>query len=303
MHNLFLRKSRETHMTVRKIVSTAALVSTLFGSSVSLAQDQLPVDNGILNYHTSPRYRASEEHPLRIVGYVLHPIGWVAREVIFRPLSFLASSTEATKSISGFREPYDFREPECFSADSNVPDCRSLVPFNYDARDSADNAAAETEVAAVAASEEGSSVAAETAALNTSAAQAQVFFPDVNFDFNKNKLSALGEGRVHQLAQLLEKTPGLKIVLEGHTDSKGTDKYNQNLGQGRAETVKSELARLGVPADRIETVSFGESKPAVAGEDEWANAVNRRVAVSVAGNATADKAATPAKEEGWKEAK
>ena len=50
------------------------------------AQDQLPYDNGLATYHTAPRYRESESHPLRIVAYALHPIGWALREGVFRPL-------------------------------------------------------------------------------------------------------------------------------------------------------------------------------------------------------------------------
>ncbi|MCB0311192.1 MAG: hypothetical protein KDD42_08150, partial [Bdellovibrionales bacterium] len=50
------------------------------------AQDQLPYDNGLSTYHSAPRYRESESHPLRVLAYVVHPVGWLAREVIFRPL-------------------------------------------------------------------------------------------------------------------------------------------------------------------------------------------------------------------------
>ena len=67
----------------------------------AFAQDVLPADNGIYTYHTTPRYRDSESHPLRLLAYVVHPIGWVAREVFFRPLSYFASSTETTRSVMG----------------------------------------------------------------------------------------------------------------------------------------------------------------------------------------------------------
>src|SRR5437773_922107 len=76
----------------------------LYGGTV-LAQDQLPTDNGLATYHAAPRYRESESHPLRVLAYVVHPIGWVLREVIFRPLSYFASSTEVTRSVMGYREP------------------------------------------------------------------------------------------------------------------------------------------------------------------------------------------------------
>src|SRR5690606_35036233 len=108
------------------------LVVAVVVPSFASAQDLLPRDNGMATYHTSPRYRESESHPLRVISYVVHPIGWALREVIFRPLSYFASSTETTRSVMGYREPFDFRETECFSPDDSIPDCRSMLPFNYD---------------------------------------------------------------------------------------------------------------------------------------------------------------------------
>jgi hypothetical protein len=92
------------------------------------AQERFPEDNGLWDYHAAPAYRESESHPLRIVGYVLHPVGWVLREGIFRPLSYFASSTETTRSVMGYRDPFDFRNPSCFSSDDSTPDCHSLRP-------------------------------------------------------------------------------------------------------------------------------------------------------------------------------
>ena len=233
------------------------------------AQDLLPYDNGLASYHAAPRYRESESHPLRVIAYVLHPVGWLAREVVFRPLSYFASSTETTRSVMGYREPFDYRQPECFSADDSTPDCRSIMPFNYDGPT--------TDGQAVAAAE-------PVAAVET---VRQVYLPDVNFDFNKHSLTDLGLGRAHQIAALLNKESGLKVVLQGHADFKGSDQYNQKLGMDRAEALRQELVALGVPADRLSTVSFGESQPALAGEEDWARAVNRRVEVRLESEANA----------------
>ena len=74
----------------------------------------------------------------------------------------------------------------------------------------------------------------------------QIFFPDVAFDFDDGSLNALGRGRVRQIAQLLASVPSLKVVVEGHTDAKGTDEYNQRLGEKRAQAVISELSELGI---------------------------------------------------------
>ncbi len=222
------------------------------------AQESLPRDNGIVTYHTAPRYRESESHPLRVAAYILHPVGWVLREAIFRPLSYFASSSEVTRSVMGYREPYDYRQPDCFSADDGTPDCHSMPPFNYEG-------AGTTEP------EESALVQAER----------QVYFPNVNFDFNSRKLNALGKGRVKQISELLKASGDMKIVLQGHTDYMGSDAYNQKLGMDRAEAVRQELVSLGVPAERLATVSFGMSKPIYTEKEDWARAINRRVEVQV----------------------
>ncbi len=245
----------------------ALLLSLVLLPGAVLAQDLLPADNGLATYHTSPRYRESESHPLRVAAYIVHPVGWLARELVFRPLSYFASSTETTRSIMGYREPFDYRQPECFSADDSTPDCRSILPFNYDNPGAASTAAT-------------SSGAVEPAALATEPTR-QVYFPDVNFDFNKHQLNDLGRGRAHQLAALLSKDPGLKVVLQGNADYKGSDAYNEKLGLDRAEALRQELVSLGVGADRLSTVTFGESQPLLSEQEDWARAVNRRVEVHV----------------------
>lgn len=66
------------------------------------------------------------------------------------------------------------------------------------------------------------------------------------------------------------------IVVEGNTDERGTEEYNLALGERRANSVKQYLVNAGVSASRVDTVSFGESKPAVQGHDESAWKWNRR---------------------------
>ena len=268
-------------MKLRNITSTLVLSLSLsfgvagFSASDAAAQDLLPRDNGIFQYHTPPRYRDSESHPLRIVAYVLHPVGWVLREGIFRPWSYFAGSTEFTKSFFGFREPFDYREPVCFS-DIGIPDCKELAPLN---------AIGEPRGAAA---EAGSMVQADR----------QVYFPDVNFEFNKSNLTELGKGRVRQVAKLLQASPSIKVVVEGHTDFKGTDEYNQALGTRRAETVVKELTELGVDATRISPISYGESRPLYTEEEDWARAMNRRVQFTVQGEGQALPAPAAARTEG-----
>ena len=64
--------------------------------------------------------------------------------------------------------------------------------------------------------------------------------------------------------------------MEGHTDERGGREYNLALGQKRADAVRQSLTLLGVATSQIETVSFGEEKPAMQGADESAFAKNRR---------------------------
>lgn len=67
------------------------------------------------------------------------------------------------------------------------------------------------------------------------------------------------------------------VVLEGHCDERGSEEYNLALGERRANATKAYLVNLGVSGGRLDTVSFGEAKPAVQGHDESAWKWNRRV--------------------------
>ena len=247
----------------KKVLLSFLAVTLVSVPLVVSAQDTMPTDNGIGTYYTEPRYRPSEEHPLRWVAYALHPVGWIAREVFVRPVSYLISSTEITRSFFGYREPNDFRSSDCFSTDASVPDCRSIPPYNYDSVDVEDAA-----------------LTGDLAAPQSIQVERSVYFPDVNFDFDKNTLNDLGKGKVRQIAKLLQENSSGKVVLEGHTDAKGTDAYNDKLGQNRNEAVRQELAALGIPAAQItSSVSFGKTKPVFTEQENWANAVNRRVEV------------------------
>jgi outer membrane protein OmpA-like peptidoglycan-associated protein len=179
-------------------------------------------------------------------------------------MSYFVSSNETTASVFGYREPFDYRQPECFSAESSVPDCRAIAPFNYDSGVMIDEPVTE-EVEVVAALP----------------VERHVYFPDVNFDFDVRNLNTLGEGKARQVARLLQEEPGVHVVLEGHADYMGSVEYNEKLGMDRAEAVRGKLIEMGVPAERISTVTFGQSKPIFEDQTDWARAVNRRVSVHV----------------------
>ena len=227
------------------------------------SQDLLPADNGLATYHQAPRWRESESHPLRVVAYALHPLGWGLRELIFRPFSGYAGSSEFNKSLWGFREPFDWRTGLCDKAGDSVPDCTTMAPWNSLGR----GPGGEDKVAS---NNNGGSP-------DGVVSSRQVCIPDVAFDFDKSSLNPLGKGRVRQVAQLLTTEPSLEVVVEGNTDYVGTDEYNEKLGNRRADSVVKELVELGVDPKRLVSASRGESAPVFTEEEDWARAVNRRV--------------------------
>ena len=101
-------------------------------------------------------------------------------------------------------------------------------------------------------------------------------YAKVLFDFDKYDIRADMEERVTNSATALKNT-GAKVVLEGHTDSYGSDAYNYALGTKRANAVKNALTARGVNASQIKTVSYGESKPTCTVDTPQCNQENRRV--------------------------
>jgi peptidoglycan-associated lipoprotein len=99
---------------------------------------------------------------------------------------------------------------------------------------------------------------------------------DVFFAFDKSDLTSEGRDKLANNARLLKAASGVKIVIEGHCDERGTNEYNLGLGERRASSVKSYLVSLGVSASRIKTISYGEEKPFAAGHNEAAWKQNRR---------------------------
>ncbi|HYM11616.1 MAG TPA: OmpA family protein [Bryobacterales bacterium] len=103
---------------------------------------------------------------------------------------------------------------------------------------------------------------------------------EINFEFNSSILSD-GYPSLLRLAELLQKHPGYKVRLEGHTDYVGSDTYNNKLALARAETVKSFLVKYGVTAGRIETSGRGKRNPEVDNRTAEGRFMNRRVVVTV----------------------
>ncbi|MGB7373026.1 peptidoglycan-associated lipoprotein Pal [Pontixanthobacter sp.] len=102
-----------------------------------------------------------------------------------------------------------------------------------------------------------------------------IFFDTDRFNIDSDDVAAL-----QSQAQYLMRNPGVNITVEGHADERGTREYNLALGERRANAAKNYLVSLGVPADRMRTVSYGKERPVATGSNEQAWAQNRR-AVSV----------------------
>ena len=83
---------------------------------------------------------------------------------------------------------------------------------------------------------------------------------------------------LEEIGKMLEEHPGLRIAIEGHTDSDGEDAFNQELSESRAAAVKSYLVdRHGIDASRLESAGFGESRPVADNADPEGKQQNRRV--------------------------
>lgn len=102
------------------------------------------------------------------------------------------------------------------------------------------------------------------------------FKGDVLFDFNSSILKPGAYAEMDRVAKILNAYPQTSIRVEGHTDSTGTEAYNQALSEKRALTVKNALIQRGVDPIRIESIGFGESQPISSN-----NAANRRVSIVI----------------------
>lgn len=100
----------------------------------------------------------------------------------------------------------------------------------------------------------------------------------VYFEYDAFYVEAGERAELRRVARWLEENPDVQLVLEGHTDVRGDTAYNETLGKKRAEQIKARLVGMGIDAERITTISFGEYSPEVASADtEAEHQLNRRV--------------------------
>lgn len=166
--------------------------------------------------------------------------------------------------------------------------CESMSTTEEDAFTNAgmDSAAAETEATTSAAPDEAELAARELAAQELAAQQAQeaamkeqatlreirTFY----FDFDQATIKTESRPALAAHAAFLASNPSVKVVLEGHTDERGTKGYNMALGERRANSVQQFLIVNGVSKAQVEVLSYGEERPANSAHNESAWAQNRR---------------------------
>jgi peptidoglycan-associated lipoprotein len=109
---------------------------------------------------------------------------------------------------------------------------------------------------------------------------------DAYFDYDKSDIRGDAQSVLQQdasaIKSILADFPNATIVVEGHCDDRGSAEYNLGLGDRRASAAKDFLVQLGVPADRLKTISYGKERPQCTDENESCWQKNRRAHFSPA---------------------
>lgn len=107
--------------------------------------------------------------------------------------------------------------------------------------------------------------------------EGKITLDGVYFDFNKATLKKESLKAILSAVNLMEKYPDLVISVQGHTDSKGNDKYNKELSFERAKSVKDAIIKYGINKERLNSKGFGEENPIASNDTDEGRAKNRRV--------------------------
>jgi len=120
-----------------------------------------------------------------------------------------------------------------------------------------------------------------------------VSMPDVLFDFNKYTLKPQARERLAKISGIILAYPDLKLHIEGYTDSIGSDEYNQELSEKRAEAVRGYLVSQGVTTDDVSAAGLGKADPVADNSTAAGRKLNRRVEMVVSGNAIGTQISNP----------
>jgi len=110
------------------------------------------------------------------------------------------------------------------------------------------------------------------------------FKSQILFGFDQSNLTTEARGNLDKLVTILQKYPDTDIEVQGHTDSKGTTKYNDALSERRASAVSHYLSGKGIAASRLKIVGFGETMPKYSNAAEEGQSQNRRVEFLISAN-------------------
>jgi peptidoglycan-associated lipoprotein len=113
--------------------------------------------------------------------------------------------------------------------------------------------------------------------------QRRGFSPDVYFDYDESSLSDDTRDKLSRNADLLKSNAQFSVTIEGHADARGTSEYNLALGERRANAVRDYVTSLGVPANRLRTISYGKERPVCTEDTESCWSQNRRAHMVITG--------------------
>lgn len=104
---------------------------------------------------------------------------------------------------------------------------------------------------------------------------------NIYFDFDKTTLKSESFTELNKVVELLNQNSSVEIEIAGHTDNKGSDQYNEDLSQGRSQSVVDYLISQGIASYRLSARGYGESKPVDTNDTDAGRANNRRVEFTV----------------------
>jgi outer membrane protein OmpA-like peptidoglycan-associated protein len=107
------------------------------------------------------------------------------------------------------------------------------------------------------------------------------FDSGILFGYDSATLKPEAKTNIKKLAEILKKYPGSNVLITGHTDSDGTEKYNQTLSEKRAKSVLDYALVQGVSSSRLSIVGLGETEPIASNETDEGKQLNRRVEIAI----------------------
>jgi outer membrane protein OmpA-like peptidoglycan-associated protein len=116
---------------------------------------------------------------------------------------------------------------------------------------------------------------------------------DVLFDTAKSTLRPLAREKLAKVAGIVSGHPGLRLDVEGYTDSVGGDDYNQQLSEQRGESVRTYLTGEGMAANSVTAKGFGKTRPVASNDTAEGRQQNRRVEIVISGEVIGTEIGTP----------